>query len=78
MPSVAKTRVLPSETVFTWSAPPLVFGRGGFPRSDTTPPRWGFAASPWLPIRTKAGRPIREVVRDLFGAYAGGFTVSGP
>ena len=30
MPSVAKTRVLPSETVFTWSAPPLVFGRGAF------------------------------------------------
>ena len=30
MPSVAKTRVLPSETVITWSAPPLVFGRGAF------------------------------------------------
>ena len=30
MPSVAKTRVLPSATGFTWSAPPLVFGRGAF------------------------------------------------
>ena len=30
MPSVAMTMAGPSETVFTWGAPPLVFGRGSF------------------------------------------------
>jgi hydroxyacid-oxoacid transhydrogenase len=30
MPSVAMTMAGPSETVFTWGAPPLVFGRGAF------------------------------------------------
>jgi hydroxyacid-oxoacid transhydrogenase len=30
MPSVATTVAGPSETVFTWGAPPLVFGRGAF------------------------------------------------
>jgi hydroxyacid-oxoacid transhydrogenase len=30
MPGLAMTLAGPSETVFTWSAPPLVFGRGAF------------------------------------------------
>ena len=30
MPGVATTMAGPSETVFTWGAPPLVFGRGAF------------------------------------------------
>jgi hydroxyacid-oxoacid transhydrogenase len=30
MPSVMSTVASPSETVFTWGAPPLVFGRGAF------------------------------------------------
>ena len=30
MPGVAMTMAGPSESVFTWGAPPLVFGRGAF------------------------------------------------